>query len=40
VGIAAGSGNVAANLAFTAAVIAAWIWLSALSAHLCRTVLK
>jgi hypothetical membrane protein len=37
VGIAAGSGSVAANLAFTVAVIAAWIWLSAVSAHLYRT---
>jgi hypothetical protein len=40
VGIAAGSGRVGANLAFTAAVIAAWVWLSALSAHLYRTVLN
>jgi hypothetical protein len=38
VGIAVGSGTVAANLTFTAAVIVVWVWLSALSAHFYRTV--
>jgi hypothetical protein len=37
VGIAAGSGSVAANLAFTAAVVAVWVWLSGLSVHLYRS---
>ena len=33
VGVASGGGNVAANLAFIAAVLFAWTWISALSVH-------
>jgi hypothetical protein len=36
-GVASGAGSVAANLAFTAAVLVAWAWISALSVHLYRT---
>jgi hypothetical protein len=37
VGVAAGAGNVAVNLAFTAAVLVAWVWVSAVSVHYYRT---
>jgi hypothetical membrane protein len=36
VGIASGSGSVATTLAFTAAVLLAWSWMTALSVHLYR----
>jgi hypothetical protein len=36
-GVASGAGNVAINLAFTAAVLLAWAWISAVSVHYYRT---
>jgi hypothetical membrane protein len=36
VGVAAGAGSTGTNLAFVAAVILAWAWVSALAAHLYR----
>ncbi|WP_250574782.1 DUF998 domain-containing protein [Nonomuraea sediminis] len=36
-GIASGSGSVALNLGFTAAILLAWTWMSALALHLYRT---
>jgi hypothetical membrane protein len=35
-GVASGAGGAATNLAFTAAVVLAWAWMSALAAHLYR----
>jgi len=37
VGVASGGGNVATNLAFIAAVLLAWTWISALSVHYYQT---
>jgi hypothetical protein len=36
VGVAAGAGSTGTNLAFVAAVVLAWAWISALAAHLYR----
>jgi Protein of unknown function (DUF998) len=35
-GVASGGGGVWSNLAFTAAIVLAWAWVSAVSAHLYR----
>lgn len=36
IGVASGGGSVALNLAFTAAIVLVWIWMSAVSVHLYR----